>query len=231
MMNDKATSARAEPVNPPRSSGRWWVLVASLACSLASSPAQADDNIIKFGVSAYTTNSKTSGVVGPGLPAGADAETGNATTMFLEYERMISANLGVELAIGYPPKIKAKGAGTVAFLGDDILSAKSVSPTLFIDYHFGAEGDSLRPFVALGVNYTRFVGIESRLAPDVQLSDSVGPAAKVGLEYALSKEWSVLASVSAVKVKSDLVATGATVLRTTIDFRPVIYSIGAAYRF
>jgi outer membrane protein W len=83
----------------------------------------------------------------------------------------------------------------------------------------------------VGINYTRFVGIESRLAPDVQMSDSVGPAVKAGIEYALSRQWSLFASVTALQVKSDIVATGSTVLQTTIDFRPIVYSFGTGYQF
>jgi hypothetical protein len=37
--------------------------------------------------------------------------------------------------------------------------------------------------------------------------------------------------VARVDVKSKLVATGATVLQTTIDFKPWTYSVGAFCRF
>jgi outer membrane protein len=191
----------------------------------------AQDNVVKFGVAEYTTHSRTNGIAGVGVPPGADAETGDATTVVFEYERLISPNWGVELALGLPPKIKAKATGSIAFLGDDILSAKNVTPTLFVNYHFGASGDLWRPYVGVGINYTRFVSIQSRLAPDVKMSDSVGPAAKAGMEFVLSRQWSLFASVTALKVKTDLVATSSTVLQATIDFRPVVYSVGAAYRF
>ncbi|MEP6874938.1 MAG: OmpW family outer membrane protein [Burkholderiales bacterium] len=202
-----------------------------LAFGLVCGAAQAQDNSLKFGVAEYTTHSRTNGVSGVGVPPGADAETGNATTLVVDYERLINPSWGVSLAIGIPPKIKAKATGSVAFLGDDVLTAKNVSPTLFVNYHFGAAGDTWRPYLGLGINYTKFVGIESKLASDVQMSDSVGPAATAGLEYALSKDWSLWASVTALKVKSDVVATGATVLTTTIDFRPVVYTFGAVYKF
>ena len=202
-----------------------------LALGLVCGAAQAQDNSLKLGVAEYTTHSRTNGVSGVGVPPGADAKTGNATTLVVEYERLLDPNWGVTLAIGIPPKVKAKATGSVAFLGDDVLSAKNVSPTLFVNYHFGAAGDTWRPYLGLGINYTKFVSIESKLAPDVQMSDSVGPAATAGLEYALSKDWSLWASVSALKVKSNVVATGATVLTTTIDFRPVVYSFGAVYKF
>ena len=110
-------------------------------------------------------------------------------------------------------------------------SARKVSPTHAANNRFGAPGATWRPDRGLGPDYTRFVDILSRLAPDVQMSDSIGPAVKFGIEYALSREWSLFASVAALKVKTDLVATGATVLTTTIDINPVVYSLGAAYKF
>ena len=54
---------------------------------------------------------------------------------------------------------------------------------------------------------------------------------QAGVDYFFNKQWGLFASVAAVKVKSDLVATGSTVLTTTIDFRPLVYSAGVSYRF
>lgn len=193
--------------------------------------AQAQDNTFKAGAIRYTTHSKTNGISGVGVPPGADAETGDATTLLLTYERALTPNVGVELVIGIPPKITAKATGTAAFLGDDVLSAKNVAPTLLVNYHFGSAGDVWRPYVGAGVNYTKFVSIKSKLAPDVKMGDSTGWAVQAGVDYALSKEWGLFASVAALKVKSKLVATGTTVLTTTIDFKPITYAFGASYRF
>lgn len=208
---------------------RSFAVALAAVCAAGAAPAQV--NVLKIGIADYTTHSKTNGVTGIGVPPGADAQTGDAVTAVFEYERLLTPNWGVELALGLPPRIKAKATGSVAFLGDDILSAKNLTPTLFVNYHFGTAGDRWRPYIGLGINYTRFVGIQSRLASDVHMSDSVGPAGKVGLEYVLSGQWSLFASVSALRVKTDLVASGSTVLQTTIDLRPVVYSFGAAYRF
>jgi outer membrane protein len=193
--------------------------------------AQAQDNTFKVGAIRYTTHSKTNGITGVGVPPGADAETGDATTLLLTYERAFTPNVGVELVIGVPPKITAKATGTAAFLGDDVLSAKNVAPTLLVNYHFGSPGDTFRPYVGGGINYTKFVSIKSKLAPDVKMSDSTGWAVQAGVDYALDKQWGLFASVAALKVKSKLVATGTTVLTTTIDFKPITYAFGASYRF
>lgn len=206
-------------------------LALAAAALLAAGTASAQDNLVKIGLTEYTTHSSTNGVTGIGVPPGADAQTGNATTVILVYERLFTPNVGVEFVLGIPPRVKSKATGSVAFLGDDVLSAKNVAPTLFLNYHFGAPGDTWRPYLGAGINYTRFVGIESKLAPDVKMSDSTGWAAQAGIDYALNKEWSLFASVAALKVKSKVVASGATVLQTTIDFRPIVYSFGTAYRF
>ena len=202
-----------------------------LALTVAWGTAQAQENVAKVGAIYYQTHSRTSGIQGIGVPPGADAETGNATTLLLTYERMLTPAIGVELVIGIPPTIKAKATGSVAYLGDDVLSAKNVAPTLLFNYHFGAAGDTLRPYLGAGINYTRFTSIRSKLADDVQMGDSTGLAIQAGFDYAFSREWGLFASVAKVNVKSKVVAAGATVLTTTIDFRPITYSIGASYRF
>ena len=206
-------------------------LAVSLAATLAAGTAWAQDNVVKVGITEYTTHSHTNGISGIGVPAGADAQTGNAATVIFVYERMVTPNIGAELVLGIPPKIKAKATGSVAFLGDDVLSAKNLAPTFFVNYHFGAPGDTWRPYLGAGINYTKFISIESKLASDVKMGDSIGWAAQGGIDYALNKEWSLFASVAALKVSSKLVASGSTVLQTTIDFRPIVYSFGTAYRF
>lgn len=216
------------PVRAPVSA----ITLASAAASvLACGAARAQDNVVKLGITEYTTHSKSNGVSGIGVPPGADARTGNATTVILVYERMLTPNIGAEVVLGLPPKIKANATGSVAFLGDDVLSARIVAPTFLVNYHLGAPGDTWRPYLGAGFNYTKFVRIESKLASDVNMSDSVGWAVQAGIDYTLNKDWSLFASVAALQVKSKLVASGSTVLQTTIDFRPIVYSFGCVYRF
>ena len=209
--------------------------IASLALGsiaiLACGAAQAGDNVAKLGLTEYTTHSQTNGISGVGVPPGADAQTGNATTVIFVYERLFTPNIGLELVLGIPPTIKAKATGSVAFLGDDVLSAKNLAPTLFLNYHFGTPGDTWRPYLGAGMNYTRFLDIKSTLASDVKMGDSWGYAVQAGINYAISKDVGLFASVAKLDVKSHLVASGATVLTTKIDFRPIAYSAGVYYRF
>jgi outer membrane protein len=197
----------------------------------ASGAAQAQNWIVKAGAIYYQTHSETTGIQGIGIPPGADAETGNATTLLLTIERTFTPNLSVEFVLGIPPTIKAEGTGSVAFLGE-VLSAKNVAPTLLFNYTFFEPTATWRPYVGAGINYTRFTDIKTTLpVQSVDMSDSWGLALQAGVNYAVDKNWGLFASIARVDVKSDLVAVGSTVLTTTIDFKPITYSFGAWYRF
>jgi len=206
-------------------------LAAALAVVAPSAFAQSSGaNVVKLGITEYTTHAKTNGISGAGVPAGADVEVSNATTVIFVYERLFTPNVGLELVIGLPPKLKATGTGSVAFLGE-VLSVRNVSPTLLLNYHFLSPSDALRPYVGAGINYTRFTSVHSSLAPDVKLGTSTGLALQAGLNYAITKDVGLFASVAKLNVKSKVVAVGANVLTTTVDFRPIVYSAGVSYQF
>ncbi|HMQ73212.1 MAG TPA: OmpW family protein, partial [Rubrivivax sp.] len=65
------------------------LLAAGLAASAAPA-VHAQDNSLMVGVTRYTTDSKSNGISGVGVPPGADAETGDATTLLLVYERALT---------------------------------------------------------------------------------------------------------------------------------------------
>ena len=201
-----------------------------MASAALAGPALAQLNTAKAGVIRYQTDARTSGISGVGVPPGADADIGSATTVVLTYEREVAPRIGVELVLGVPPTIKARGAGSVAFLGE-VLSAKNLAPSVLVNYHFGDAGARLRPYVGLGLNYTKFISRKTPYAWTIHLSDSLGLAAQAGVDYSIDRQWGLFASVAAVKVKTDLVAVGATVLQTTIDFRPVTFAAGVFYKF
>ena len=208
----------------------------SIAVALASTlclgtAAQAQDNTVKLAVSVYQPHAQNDGVYGIGIPPGADVTISSATTAVFTYERMFTPNVGVELVLGVPPRLKANAAGSLSFLGDDVFSAKVVSPTLLVNYHFFEPGSTWRPYVGAGLNYTRFTSIQSSISSNVQMGDSFGWALQAGVAYAVTKEFGLFASIAGAQVKSNVVSSGNTVLTTTIDVRPIIYSFGVSYAF
>ncbi len=210
---------------------RQFICGAVTACAaLVALPAHAQQHIVGIGVSRIDLHSKTTGLRGIGVPPGADIEVQDATTLFLSYQYKLNTHWGVELAAGLPPTHDTKATGSIAFLGK-VSSVKQAAPTVFVNYHFGDDGAAWRPFVGLGINYTRFFDAKSEYNQKIELSDSVGPAAQLGISYAITPQISLCGAIAVAKVKSDLVATGTTVQQTTIDFRPVVYTVGMTYKF
>jgi len=58
---------------------------------------------------------------------------------------MLTPDVGAELVLGVPPRIEARATGSVASLGDDVLSARNVAPTLIVNGYFGDPGSTSRP--------------------------------------------------------------------------------------
>ena len=63
------------------------------------------------------------------------------------------------------------------------------------------------------------------------VTERQGLALQAGINYAITKDIGLFASIAKINVKSKVVAVGSTVLTTTVDFRPLVYSAGVSYQF
>ena len=208
-------------------------LLVATALALGAFAAQAQNNVFKVGVTRYDTHAETNGISGIGVPAGAGVKVSDENTIILVYERLFGPNLGLELVMGVPPTLKATATGSAAFLNatGTVLEAENWAPTLLLNYHFFEPGATWRPYVGIGMNYTKFKDVKSSISDDVEMGTSWGPAAQIGINYAITKDISAFLSFAVVKVKSKVVVSGPTVLTTTVDFRPTVYSAGVSYKF
>ena len=209
----------------------------------AAAVAHAAENNFRIGVANITVHSKSDNLSsnGPAFltpqPAGVTVE--NATTLLLGYTRHLNANWDFDLLLGVPPTYSIKGTGTLAPFGE-IARIKQAGPTAMINYNFGAPGNVFRPFVGLGVNFTHFYNATSSASGNIasggptriELTNSFGAAAQIGAVYRINEMWSLNASVAAAKVSTDLTSTTGSIERkTTLDLRPVVYSLAVGYAF
>lgn len=210
---------------------------------LASLAAWGQQNTIKVGIAHLSIHSQADNLTSNGpaflTPQPAGISVGDATTLLVSYIRKLDEHWDLDLETGLPPTHDTHGVGTLAPFGV-VSKVKQAGPSLFVNYNFGAANSKFRPFVGLGINYTRFYDAESTASGNLasggptklELSDSWGPAAQLGASYKLADNWSVIGSIAVAKVKSDMTAiTGSIRRTTTIDFRPVVYTLGVAYSF
>ncbi|MGB6486765.1 MAG: OmpW family outer membrane protein [Steroidobacteraceae bacterium] len=223
-------------------------LALAAAVALAASGAFADDagpNDVRVGMYYVYFDSHATDISGPYVPSGLNLKVNSTETLYLAYVRSISNHFKVELAFGYPPLTKTVGSGpatlgSVPYNGQTIATARWLSPTLLAEYEFGDANSRFRPYVGAGVNYTKFLARQSTPAGDaasggptsISLPAALGPAATVGLSYAITDRWHVYASYSAAIVDTKLTADTGGILRTSqIQFFPMTLVVSAGYSF
>jgi outer membrane protein len=211
--------------------------------AIAKGPAL--DNEIRLGAYIVHYDAKADDLTGPYVPPGVNVDVNDVTTTYFAYLRRLSPHFVGQLSAGVPPKTETVGkglatVGSVPFAGQVVSTAKWFSPSIVLNYVFRDESQALRPYLGLGVNYTRFYDLQSTPAGDaanggptaISLTSSVGPVFVAGVRWHIKDRWSAYASYDVAQVDSDYVGNTAGVLRrTSIKFRPstVVLSVGFAF--
>jgi outer membrane protein len=170
-------------------------------------------------------------------PAGLDVR--DKSTLLFSVSQRINEHFDAEIVLGVPPRHDVVGTGTLAPFGT-ISRVRQAAPTAFLNYSFFEGSAAFRPFVGVGVNYTRFYDAASTASGDlasggptrIVLTKSTGMAAQAGFTYKFDQRWSLCASVVRADVESDLTATTGSIERkTNIKFNPTAVSASLGYTF
>lgn len=134
----------------------------------------------------------------------------------------ITPNIAAELVLTYPQKHSVK------LDGQRIGSFRHLPPTLSLQYHF-RPGAAFKPYVGLGVNYTRISKVRLMDGLCDLENDSWGASVGAGVDYRLSERWSLNVDVKKVQIRSDVFVDGAKASHLKVD--PVLFGVGVGYRF
>jgi len=206
---------------------------ASLLSAAMSAPAfahQAGDFIVKAGAAMVAPNESSGDVAGLG-----EFSIDKDTQLGLNFTYMYSDNVAVELVAASPftHEVSLDGVGVIA-------EVKQLPPTLLVEYYFGNAQSKLRPYVGVGVNYTMFFEDSFTGNPaaaglklnSLELTDSVGVAAKVGVDYMISDKWLVNASVMYADINTDVeFKSDTTAITVDTDIDPFVYMVSLGYVF
>jgi outer membrane protein len=225
-----------------------YLLLASFVVASSAAPVLAQHNTVQIGISNVQPHSSAGDFSGPFTPTGISVEVRDKTTPFFSYSREINDQWDVEFALGAPPThdivltINNPGlpASAQALSGQVAARVRQVAPTLFANYKFLEKTSRLRPFIGVGINYTRFDNTTSTAANNaldggptsVSLKDSYGLALHGGVTYRLSDQWSVSASLATAQVKSKITTNTLGIERSAdIEFKPRVFTVAAGYSF
>lgn len=126
--------------------------------------------------------------------------------------------------------------------GQVVATVRQWAPTVFFNYKFLESSSAFRPFVGIGINVTRFKARTTAAGdtlyadgakPEISLSDSIGPAVQLGMQYKLDQNWSINASVATARVDNKMTIVTKSGLRQESSFRfnPTVYTATLGYSF
>ncbi len=179
---------------------------------------EAGDWLLKAGVTHIDPKSDN-GTVADGT---VHLDVGSSTRPSFSLTYMATRNVGIELLGAFPFKhdIGAKGLGNIG-------STKHLPPTLSLQWHFLPDAQ-VQPYVGVGLNYTTFFSTKSSLG-DLELEDSWGLAAQLGVDVKLTERWFMNADVRYIDISSKVKLNGQHIGKTRID--PWVATVGVGYRF
>ena len=201
-----------------RSAALIGAMVIGLAGIGSAAAHEAGDILLKMGVTHVNPKSDNGSLANDTV----HIDIGNSTRPSFSLTYMATKNVGIELlgAVPFKHDIRARGVG-------DIGSTKHLPPTLSLQWHFLPDA-RIQPYVGVGVNYTKFFSEDSSLG-DLELSDSWGLAAQVGVDINLDKNWFMTADVRYIDIDTKVKLNGARIGTVKID--PVVATVGVGYRF
>lgn len=188
--------------------------------SFSAQAIQAGDMFARF--TATTVNPTNNQEAFPG---GAIAKVDSDTQLGATFVYMIDNNLGFEVLAATPfsHDISVNGLGVIG-------ETKQLPPTFSIQYYFNPEA-KLRPYVGAGINYTTFFNDKTvpLLNGDLELDDSIGLAAQVGVDYDIDEKWFISADVRYINIETK--ATNSAVGTADVEINPTVFSFGVGYKF
>ncbi len=208
------------------------------AAVMAAAPAvhafEAGDFILRAGaVHVAPDDSSDVITVGGAEALGSDARVGvdSNSQLGIRATYMFTSNLGAGLLAATPFKHNITGEGDIAGLGK-VAETKHLPPTLTLQYYPMHSSSAFQPFVGVGVNYTNF--FEEKTAGalaglDIELDDSIGVAAEIGLDYMLSDRFGLNAAIWWADIDTE--AEVETLDTFDVEIDPMVYMLGFSYRF
>lgn len=189
------------------------------------------------------------------------------STVIFSIERVLSGPWSAEVVLGIPPEHDVKLRSGSPQLSDDgtspneivagqkvqrttdklvnadgqvVATVKQVAPTIFLNYTFLNDSSAWRPYVGVGLNYTRMKAtsndVGDALYSDgpvrIKLSHSLGPAVQAGLRYQFDRQWSANVGWAVAKIKNNLrIRTDRSEQRADFSFYPSVWTATVGYSF
>ncbi|GAA0846593.1 outer membrane beta-barrel protein [Marinobacter szutsaonensis] len=192
-----------------------------------------------------------------GVLPGAQVSVDSDTQLGLTVTYMITDQIAIGVLGATPFKHDIEGDGAVLGGAGKLAETKHLPPTITLQFFPMPSSSKFQPYAGLGVNYTNFfeekttstlTGIYDDVASggaggvvastDLELDDSFGLAAEIGMDYMITENVGVNAAIWWADIDTDATinayaADGSRVDSSTLDVEidPWVYMVGVSYKF
>ncbi|MGR2854539.1 outer membrane protein OmpW [Erwinia sp. 1181_3] len=190
---------------------------------------EAGDFFMRAGSATVRPTGGSDNVMGLG-----EFDIDNNTQLGLTFTYMATDNIGVELLGATPFKhhVGLQATGTLA-------TVHQLPPTLMAQWYFMGNTSKWQPYAGIGVNYTMFYDTDfndtGRAAglSNLKVKNSWGVAGQLGLDYQLTPDWMLNASLWYMDINTKVSFDSQTAGHQSIDthINPFVFFFGAGYRF
>lgn len=215
------------------------ILATALAAPFAQAY-QAGDIILRAGAATVSPNEDSSTIytTATGSLSGTKATLDSDTQLGLTGTYMLTDNLGIGLLAATPFQHQVSIKGMPLGLDGKLADVKHLPPTLSLQYFPLHASSRLQPYVGAGINYTVFFDEdltsqrETQGFSNLELDDSWGLALEAGVDYALTEN--VLLNATVWYLDIDTTATADSAfgkVKVDVDVDPWVYMVGLGYKF
>lgn len=219
------------------------VLAMALVAPLAQAH-QAGDVILRAGAITVDPREDSGdiyvGALSTSVP-GTKATLNSDTQLGLNFAYMLTDKLGIELLAASPFTHDVGVAGMpggFASLNGKLGELKHLPPTLSVVYYPLDSQSAFQPYVGAGINYTWFFAdklsseAEGKGFSGLDMKDSWGLAAQVGMDYMLTDTVMVNAQVRYIDIDTTgTTSYGGAKVKVDVDVDPMVYMVGLGYKF
>jgi outer membrane protein len=163
------------------------------------------------------------------------AKVSSDTQLGLTATWIVAPHFGVELLASTP------FSHTFKDVDGKYAKVKMLSPTVSAQYFFLDPKSRFQPYVGLGLNYTRFydeklVGDTREDGASYKLKNSLGLAAQVGLDFAITDKLVLNAAIWKIDINTketlkEPYGSYTDTYKSKIELDPWVYFVGIGYKF
>ena len=227
------------------------------AAVMAAAPAvqayEAGDFIGRVGVVTVDPDSSSSNLNSNALGEldGAKVSVDSNTQLGLTVSYMFTDQIALGILGATPFKHNIEGDGSILGGAGKLAETKQLPPTITLQYFPMPSGSKFQPYVGVGVTYTNFfeekttqtlTDTYATLASgvdrtDIELDDSFGLAAEIGLDYMVTDNIGVNAAIWYADIDTEATInayagnTKADTSTIDVDIDPWVYMVGLSYKF